>query len=252
MKLEMKGMRPLAILIIIVMFTISLVACQDESNCSTEIMDAIVIHSWAEAYYNALAEKCFSSAILLVDINFDGVPELFFVHWGSATNMWIFSGLSYQNGDVVNIEFYDEWSGMPSELSLLRNRQTGEQVWLAHGRFSSRAGVYQSWVYEFVDFSDLSQVRSKSVFEFDSEMILNEEHIYGIDSIYNLRLPNGEIIEVSLEEIEAQRELIFGDFETIEVQALSIHRTQAFTDYVDWQDRVLERSKLITFFNEWK
>ena len=224
----------------------------DSVETSEEIVEVIARHSWAEAYFNALSESWFPSMILLVDIDFNGIPELFFIHWGSATNMWIDGGFSYQNGEVIDIEFYDEWGGMPSELSLLQNKRTDEQVWLAQGRFSSNAGIYQYWVYEFIDFSNLSQVQSKQVFAFDSEMILNQEGTHAIGSIYSYRSINNETIEMPFEEIEERRERIFRDFETIEVQILLIHRTQVFTNCADLQDIVLSRDKVISHFNEWE
>ncbi|MCL2388408.1 MAG: membrane lipoprotein lipid attachment site-containing protein [Defluviitaleaceae bacterium] len=208
-------------------------------------------HSWAEAYFNALNDT-FPSMILLVDIDFDGVPEILFVAQGSATNMWIDSGLSYQSGRVIDIMFYDEWGGMPTELSLLRNRLTDEMVWLAHGRFSSGAGVYQSWLYDFVDFSDFSQVQSTQILSYSSEMILSEEGTYGIGSIYSLHLSDDEAIEVPFEEIEAQRMRILENFEIIDVKILLIHSSQVFDNDTNWQDRTLNREKLISFFNKWE
>lgn len=222
-----------------------------EAEEPEEIAGVTATPSWAEAYFNALNERWPSTAILMVDIDLDGIPEIFFVWHGAATNMMIDSGLSYQNGNVVNIEFYGEWGEIPTEFSLLRNKRTNELVWLVRGRFSSDAGRYQTFIYEFVDFSDFSQVTSAQVLAYDSEMILNEEGTFGIGSIYSLYLSNGEQIEVLFEEIEEQRERILGEFEIIEVETLFIHHTQVFTDDTDWQSRTLDRNKLSSHFNEW-
>lgn len=223
----------------------------NEAEELEELAYVLARHSWAEAYFDALNTGWFPSLIQLIDIDFDGVPEIFFVHHGAAANMRIVGGLSYQNGKVIDIEFYGEWGRIPSEFSFLRDRRTDEEFWLASGRFTRQAGAYESWVYKFVDFSDLSQVRRHQIFAFNNEWFLDEDDTYGIGSIHFLHLPNGEVIEVPFEEIEAQREKVFGDFEMTEVQVLLTHYSHVLDNAVDWQNRTLSRNKLISFFNEW-
>jgi hypothetical protein len=222
-----------------------------DTNEKEEAVYILTEHSWTDAYFYALNKNWPATSILLVDVDFDGVPEIFFVWHGMATNMEIDSGLSYQNGEVVNIEFYGEWGGIPTEFSLLQSRLTGERVWLVSGRFSSGAGVFQYWVYEFVDFSDFSQVTSNEVLAYDSEMILNEEGTFGIGSIYSLHLPDNQVIDVPYEKIEERRRELFDGFEIIDVPILLVHFSRVFDNYNDWQNKTLNRDKLISVFNEW-
>ena len=222
-----------------------------ESEEPEEVVGVATEYLWVEAYLDALSnsDSFPANSILLVDIDFDGVPEILFVAHGAATNMNIIGGLSYQNGEVVDIEFYEGWGGIPTELSLLRNIQTGEKVWLAHGRYSSNAGREQYWVYDFVDFSDFSQVQYRQVLAYGSVFVLDEEDTF-TGPINFLHL-NGEEIEVPFEEIEARREEILRGFEVIDVKILSIHSSQVYYNGDTWQDRTLNRDKMISFFNEW-
>ena len=207
-------------------------------------------HSWAQAFYDELGDDFFHFRMRLIDVDFDGAPELFFVHWGSASNKAIFDGLAYKNGEVVEIEFDNEFGSIPSELSLLRNIHTDEKIWLAYGKFSSMAGAQQSFRYYFVDFLNLPQVRAEQVLVHDLDPIFNEEGNEILGFVHTRRLPNGESVETSLAEIGQLREEIFADFEEVGVQIFNRQEGKFVTDYRNGHNREQEWNALILMLSE--
>lgn len=99
-----------------------------------------------------------ASQIEIVDINFDGVPELFLLRQGVGSSS-IYRGCSFKDGQLLDIKI--QGGTVPSDLLLYREQETGETIWLAGGMFIyGETGRTYEYVWNQVDFSDLSNVNS--------------------------------------------------------------------------------------------
>jgi len=260
------AMRSRYLLAIIIIFAVVLVGCIEvdeallvENEEVEEIAEEIesieevaARHSWAEAYFDALGERVkhdpfnLPTHILLIDIDFDGVPEMFLSHLG-VVNSSIFHGYSYQNGEVINIQIYDDF--LPPELSLLKHINTCELAWLAEGSFRQGGGVGFDFINEFVDFSDFSNVRREKVFTRYERFMYDGIPIY--EFIGSEFFPNED--DIKLVTFYDGDSTILDNYEVIEVQYLFSFVSEFLNDG-EWQltPETLDRNKLISFFNEWE
>jgi len=208
--------------------------------------------TWQEAYFELLAERrgdIFLNwhHIILVDLDFDGIPEILFGQTGIRSNRAMSHGISYQNGEVVDIQFD---FAIPPQLSLYRNTQTGEYVWIAGGAFSSQAGGFWSFHVEEIDFSDFSNVRVTRSLIYDREFITEEGSSRAIASIYSLRLSDYESVEMPFEEIQVLREEFFDGYEQVEIQMLVGFESEE-GGFHRWFPETPEREQMMELFGEW-
>ena len=128
--------------------------------------------SWRQVYLRELGGRDWDILVFL-DVDFDGIPEVFFYNRGAAGNSWHTVGFSYKNGEIVEMNIdHGDIIALGYDASLLRNRQTGVQGWLFSGENSSQAGRYHRWFYDFVDFSNFEQIKIERVFEYSHGPVL--------------------------------------------------------------------------------
>ena len=215
------------------------------------LADDFLVPSWMEAYYYALSHYLYFQALLMIDVTFDGIPEILYIATGTR-NSWIFSGLSYQNGEIVDIALYDEWRTLGTNISLMQNIYTQEIYWLTQSRNISNAGGFQSHTYYFTDFSDLSRIYNQLIFKHSRQYYTFEEDgdlQVGLNN--TLTFPNDVNIDMTFEDFEIFREEFFNDFIQIEVQQKTTHISRITNNSFDDAKRTLNREILFSYFMEW-
>ena len=235
------------------------------SGCAVRTDDSSVSPpSWAEAYFYALVEyleQPFNdhlileriSSIQLIDLDFDGTPEMILTMSGVNAD-WVSHIYSYQNGEIVRIGGYTERS-LQTNFTLVRNRETAAVSWIAYDVFARGKGG-EDFMWSVLDFSDVPNIRSEAFFAYSSENVLEG---YGdsfrvVDIIYRLRLSNElDYVEMPLEEIEAKRDEFLANFEMIDSQQLSTSAHQIRKDgETELSAETLDRERLIEFFGRWE
>lgn len=169
--------------------------------------------SWIDAYCRILESgQMAGSYFLLIDIDFDEIPEMFWTRTGSG-GTWIDYGFSFKDGKILDIPIGDEL--LYPELNLYKHRESNEMIWLAEGVFQNSHSYRNSW--QMVDFSDLNNLKKEFFFAWkvtsDREQP-KEGVVYSLlDEDYN------EII-MSKEEIDEREMRFFSEYEQIQTLTL--------------------------------
>ena len=235
------------------------------SGCAVRTDDSSVSPpSWAEAYFYALYEHLqlpfeFSrnriSGIQLIDLNFDGVPEMLLIE-KDLHNFSVSNILSYRNGEVIEI---DTGFTMPTNFSFARNKETGELTWIAdEGTGGAKGGWGHMWEsFEFADVSIKNRGFLFSYFRVNRFPCCEDYILGGANYTYSFSLNGEDWVEASPEEIEVRRSEVFAEFETIPTQQLRASIFElVYDDTVRFVDEVLpehiNRERLMEFFSRWE
>lgn len=124
---------------------------------------------WIDAYFNVVKEQDPKAKELeLIDIDFDGIPELFLIKseedFGGSLN--IYQAYTYKDGAVSEISLPDQanWH----RLGLYKNKDTGELVWLADS-VSSLEKDHEECSTDIADFSDFTNVKKTPLLAWTEE-----------------------------------------------------------------------------------
>ena|GEM_PF-6026724 len=205
--------------------------------------------TWATAYADVFAEKSEGTLVNLLDIDFDGVPELLFLQRGMS-NDWICSGISYKDVEICDIVIAGESRPMPVWLELWREKVKREPQWVASGMFKCGPSSYDHLWYE-VDFDDFTKVETQCVFGFN-EGADESGMVYSVYTDFAQR----ESVDAPYEEIGLLQAEFMAQYEVIEVQKLSAHVSEFYNEGIDKGDDWLnaeyfDREALMAFFAQW-
>lgn len=135
----------------------------EDKNKEIAIGEANNDDSWIDAYYEKIKNISGETTYLqFVDVDFDGIPELFLCHTGTGGS-YIHSGYSFKDGSVLDIVT----PGLATDLTLYRDRLTKELLWIANGVFKSGGGTSRYYRWHQVDFTDFSDVKQTFFFEWE-------------------------------------------------------------------------------------
>jgi len=187
---------------------------------------------WVDAFANLIENGNIPGhfqKIILIDIDFDGIPELFLTMSSitSGNRPWIHQGFAYQDGVVVDIK-----CSLPINLELYRDIETNALTWIADGvdfnlisnpiiehsydhywkkvDFSNVRKAEWSeffhWREEFTTIWDVADSQSESVFTligyFDHDRIMSKKEI---DELQNDVFSHYELIDTVRVVGDAQR-----------------------------------------------
>jgi|GEM_PF-6102721 len=204
---------------------------------------------WMEAFFEVLKNENLSNPfdIILIDVDFDNIPEMFLTENQYASNFQIRKGFKFNNGECIEI-MHDE--GFLGEIKLFRKIETDELVWLSYG-FARLNYLDAKWQWNIVDFSNFSDVTTKLFFGFIEERIPtdnidNFEHVIKIMNSKNDYIGG---FEIDLEFFKSLYEEVFTEYEEI----MAKKRLSYFTNFVadDLENRTLMKDILMDFFFEW-
>ncbi len=201
--------------------------------------------AWMQAYAKVIVDVDSKPGhIRLIDVDFDGIPELFLSYTGTS-NSWIYHGFSFKSGKIFEISIPDEI--MPTEIELYKNRKTNEMLWVANGMFRNGYGSYDYEWYK-VDFSDFSDVKKDFFFGWNESGSTKSNAKEG-EFVYALIEKNENHIEMSQEEIENTKSKVFSDYVKIETLELFSY----VDDFKNGGDSLTEKNfnkdRFYTFLN---
>lgn len=146
-------------------------------NVKNEDMDI----SWIDAYYNYATEHSEYDFLLLnvlrmVDLDFDGVPEIFAVSHSDGS-YGVRYGLTYKNGEVIPIDIE---GGVTEFVGTIQDAQ-GRTLWHTyHFPYAPHRWPSTSQYIRHTDFSDISNivwVESLYIGFYDAKAYSNERKI---------------------------------------------------------------------------
>lgn len=191
--------------------------------------------SWIDAFCQILKEDDKGTHITLADVNFDGIPELFYSQLGTS-NTWIDHGYSYSRNGVMELVIPDGF--MPMELELYRDKKSNERFWLANGMY--RDGATYSYVWYKTDFRELSDIRETLFFKW-SETLNGERE--SCEVTYRLAGEDGSTDIVSKDEIDKRKEELFSGYERLDGLSLFSFRRE----FAEEERRMADQSLFYTF-----
>ena len=172
---------------------------------------------WIEAYADFFMEngRCHPPFLMLLDVDFDDIPELFFIASGFGANMWIFTILSFSEYGIEQINIEKE---MPAGLELYKDKQTGEMRWMnLMEAFRSNFYNYHNEL-RWIDFNNFSEIRTEFIFAWDMEIVAIDTGTDGFGVFYYLLENADERVQVGFDEIEKHKQEIFSRYMLIETQ----------------------------------
>lgn len=168
--------------------------------------------AWMEAYAKAITDVDSKPRhIRLLDVDFDGVPEIFLSYLGTS-NSCIYHGFSFKSGKLFDVLIPEEF--LPTTIELYQNKNTNELLWITNGMFRDGYGCYD-YVWYKVDFSDFSDVKKNFFFGWNESQSTKSDAKEG-DVVYTLIDANENDIETSKQEIENTKSKVFSNYEIIE------------------------------------
>lgn len=206
-------------------------------------------NSWQDAFAAAFSENR-APSILLVDIDFDSIPEMFTEERGYGPNSYLQRGYRF-NGNGYSEIVHD--NGLLSELQLYRDKESNELIWLTHGFY--RLNDYDSeWQWSTVNFKDLSSVTTDLFFGFIiyRTPIESDEMPDAVETEYALmedKNDNGILMGYS--EIERLKEDLFSKYERVITSDLWIDTNGLFVGYDNQGKVIFNTNRLIEFFSKW-
>ena len=181
--------------------------CSCLSGCREEA--PAVPQSWQEAYFEMIEgqEVSDSLSVYLIDVNFDAVPEMFFVWQAANGNASIMNGFSYQDGEIVNMGF-GEWL-LPASFACYQKKASGESDWIVMGDYNMGLAVHE-YVWYRLDFSDFRQVERESFFGYTES--------YDAEGVVTCTDADGN--PVSMDVLMAQKQALFSGYEPVETASV--------------------------------
>lgn len=244
-----------------------------DSVLSEEYQLSEAADSWMEAYAGILsdapawpADRGYFGNFTLADVNFDGIPELFFLEGYRRPH--VKCGYYYTNGKAVEMNLPES---MPMGLELYRNNQTNEFLWLAGGtEYSSASKAFGDSGYQkyhqwwLLDFNNLSVIQKDLYLAWVVRQVwYASDTVDAIDKGFRYWLYKDEQTlwawdadigdldehyEVRLTALEAEQDAYFGMFE-LESKALyrdfydfftsdyNLNKTLLWECFADWDNR---------------
>lgn len=215
---------------IYILLLIVLIVCNKSENLSKNIEDEITAFDnstavmgletqtdyWIDAYYYVMENKIFSSEYLyLVDIDFDGVPEMF-TTCSDTDGTWINHGFSFKDSNILEIQFAEP---IFTSLKLYKDIKTNRLVWIVSGRMKDSNSYHYIW--QQIDFSDFCEVEKSTFFEWRE---IRKEITDDVSSYYSVEYQlidyDSNVVVTTKEEIEAQFEKAFSQYEPMEALTL--------------------------------
>lgn len=246
------------------------------SVAPSDTLSETATEPWMEAYIELLleapnwpAEKGYFGLFSLVDINFDGIPELFFAEGYRVPFMG--RGFSYSDNQITEMTFSE---AIPPCLKLYQDTYSNEKTWLA-GRteYSSATKPFGDSGYEkfhewwSVDFSDLSMIQRdlylawsvrKVWYESDAGVYIakgfrfwlyeDEETLDAWDDDIGDR---DSRYEVTLTELERKQSDYFDRLKPIS-EALFRNMYDFYNSNSEYSRETLNRTVLLQCFNDWE
>lgn len=164
---------------------------------------------WIDTYYE-IVKRREGMHILLTDINFDGIPELFFTQQGTS-NTWLNHGYSFDGEKILDIKFSDEFI-IPTNFELFQDKKNNDIIWIANGMFRVDAGVY-CYVWYKIDFQDFSNVKVSLLFGW-REVLVGEGESGKLT--YQLLEEDGTCYDMNREEIENYKKEVFSNYKHLD------------------------------------
>ncbi|MCL2048171.1 MAG: hypothetical protein FWG87_05540 [Defluviitaleaceae bacterium] len=125
-----------------------------------------VIHElepWGEAFAEFLANEVYAPYIMLMDFDFDEIPEMV-LYAGGGVDTWVYSVVKFADGGIKRLDLDNL---MPAAFELYRNRETGEPRWLnvKDGFQTSFERYHHELIW--LDFGDFSELRTERFLKWD-------------------------------------------------------------------------------------
>lgn len=151
------------------LITSSELTSSEASSSTIDVSSSVEVtysseYAWIQAYYDygmKSANSQYYLTILLVDLNFDGIPELLRGSYSDGS-YYFFEGLSYQNGTVIPLQFLNF-----TQLIGTTTDENGNMLW--YGRHYPMAlhrspGTAQRfYLYDFSDFTNIKITEALSI-----------------------------------------------------------------------------------------
>ena len=206
--------------------------------------------AWVEAYADFLVQDN-PRYFILLDVDFDGIPELFTYYSGYGTNMWISSIISYSEHGIEQFKkgLLEE---IPAQFELYKDKQTGEIRWMMV-MDTFRSG-YSRYIFgwDWIDFGDYSDIKTEFFFRWDFEGVETDDEMDGIEVVYYLYKNTDEMMEVEYEEIEKREQALFSRYERIETQQLYAYMgNYVINEDMDATVENLDRKLIVDFLLQW-
>lgn len=181
---------------------------------------------WMDAYFKIVKEQGDKAEkFQLVDIDLDGIPELFLFRKVNDYSVVynIYHGYSYKDGTVSDIRIPSEakWSS----LNLYKNRDNGELIWMAEGLDTPEKGRNECSRDE-VDFSDFSNVKQTALLEWAE---VRSKDSSGSSQMKYFMLPdNTEVAKKELDEAKKELAVKYEDQRALCMSSLT-NKLMAYT-----------------------
>lgn len=191
--------------------------------------------AWMESYLKIMKDTpAETKYVLLIDFNFDDVPELCLVSMGSH-NTYIHHIYSYREGNAKKLIL----SEMPALLEFYKDKNTGEEFWVANDMYYIGRGY--EFVWEKITFREDS-VKAEPFFYYRDILSDSEE--------VRVFKDQEESMETTREKIEQERDALFSQYEIIDTVDLTIY----YGDLTDeaMLDSPVSRERLFDFFESYK
>ena len=205
--------------------------------------------AWVEAYADLIMQGNFPPYIMLMDINFDGIPELFFYSSGYGANTWVDIIARYSGH---GIEQFSTEEQIPAHFELYKDKKTGETRWMTVMESFRSSFLYYNYEWKWIDFIDLSNVRTEFFFKWDYEVVIIDEETDEYEEIYYLYKNAVEMAEVEYSEIEKREQELFSNYAQIETQRLYANISDfVINSSVAVTDENLDYKMIVDFLLQW-
>ena len=233
---------------------------ENPESASPEVIAAETASvSWQEVFASVISKDS-SQIVILVDVDFDGIPEMFTAFNGYGPNIYLLNGFKYSGDSYTEIvcDTYSEFGYcvdcLLSEFNLFRNKESGELIWLTSGFY--RLDFYNNKIlWNTADFSDLSAVKTELFFGYIMYRTPVDPDGESGDLIeeYALMEQKDDYVGVIMEwsEIDRMEEELFSEYERVEINEIWIYINNIIIGYDNDDNAILDNAKLMEKFAEW-
>jgi hypothetical protein len=215
----------------------------------TEEKNPEIYEPWMKAFAAAYSVN-YAPIILLIDIDFDEIPEMFTMTSNPRGTLFIEQGFKFDGTNYIEI-IHD--GGLLEWFHLSCNIETKEPVWFSSVDWRGSTSYVQK--SNIVDFTDLSNVTTEFFFgyysswtrdEYPSDEIITEEiriMAHGEDF-------HGEVVEYS--EMTLLRDEAFSVFEPVPIKSIMSRYGEFFINFdIETNSTLIDTDNLMEFFSQW-